>query len=397
MTVLFVARPSKTHLTRASLQCRVSVNGQRGTCFSVGMTFNRADWNPRLQQFKGRSDRAQTDNTTLERVRTKLITIYQYYDTAGIGVTPEKIIETYKGKRVVEITIPNLVHEFLQCEKKRIGPKPGQIIIETYLIKKRRLNALLSFLAACGHKNLLARDMTTAVLTQWINQMEGTYKRNYIAKHIDATQELLNFAVRHEHVQANKLHGFAYAREKPPRPIYLTLDEIARIEALDPARHDLLRPHGQYIYEVRDMLLMLCAIGMHHCDYVELTDHDLRTLDGRQYIVIERRKSGVEAIIPLLPTAQRIVARYGSIGKLPRPKNATANRLLKLIASTCQIDKPISTKYGRRSFTDYFLNVMDWPLPKLLKMLGLTSAQYLAHYGTIDHRSLRLEAETVNA
>jgi integrase len=390
MNVRFVFRPSKVFRNRGTIQCRITVGGERATPFSTGIELNRADWNPRLQQVKGRNERSQTDNITLERLRGKLINIYNYFDTASIAVSASKIREVFVGKRIVEPTMVALIQAYLEAEWQRVGSSKGQIELTTYNIKKRRISHLQSFLNDDGRGLLLARDMTAAVAGQWVATMERSYHRNYIAKHVDLLHELMNYGVRAEIIPANKLVGFRYTRQKPSRPDCLTAAEISRIETADFSTIPSLRPYLQRIDEVRDMLLMMCATGMHYVDYCRLNTSDLRTYDGQQFIVIDRKKSEQEAIIPLLPLAGRLLAKYGSLENMPRPCNSQANKFLKMIAVAVGIPKPVSTKYGRRSLADYLLNELKWPREKVQKLLGLSSDEYLRHYADLDHRALDL-------
>lgn len=391
MNVRFLFRPSKVYTTRGTILCRVTIDGKRAPAFATGVELNRADWNSRLQQVKGRSSRAQTDNNTLERIRGKLVNIFNYFDTNGMSYTAHTVKEVYAGNRSVQYTLTQLIDEFLQSERGRVGPADEQISGQTYRGKANRLSHLQEWIATGGRQGLLAKDVTAGIAQQWIEVMQRHYKRNYIAKHIDLLQEVLNWGVRNEFIVANRLLGFKFTRQKPSRPEFLHVDQIQALEAFEPNDIPVLRVYGRRLHDVRDMLLFMCAVGMHYADYNRLSSDDLRTYPEGTYIVLFRRKTGEEAIIPLSPLAKRLIEQYGSIEQLPRPSNQQANKLLKVIGVAMRLDKRMSTKFGRRSFTDYYLNVMGWPMEKLLKMLGLTSSQYIAHYGQIDHRSLRLD------
>ncbi|MBO0947019.1 tyrosine-type recombinase/integrase [Fibrella forsythiae] len=391
MNVRFIARPSATHTTRATLQCRISVNGVRSTAFSTGIELSRSDWNARLQQIKGRSDRAQTDTQRLEWVRSKLYSIYHHFEAKNRPVTADMIRETYVGKRRLEYTLNQLLEAFLLAKEKSID-QPGGITKTSFSAYQDRLANLVTYLTETKQLNsLLAEQTNVAFVKAWQTYLLGKYKVNYVGKHIDLLKQVLDYGVMMEHIQANRLHGYRIARVAPDKPIYLTKEQIDQLEMADLSTVVVLRPYLERMKRTRTMFLFMCATGMHWIDYTNLTADKLHTLDGQQFLITKRQKSEKELIVPVTSLAARIIDQVGGIDNLPKLSNQKMNTTLKLVALAAGIKTPLTSKVGRKSFTDFFLNEMKWDKDKVAKMLGLSNTKYLAHYGDIDHRSLRLD------
>lgn len=391
MNVRFIARPSATHTTRATLQCRISVNGVRSTAFSTGIEVSKSDWNSRLQAIKGRSDRAQTDTQRLEWVRSKLFSIYHHYEAKNRPVTADMIRETYVGKRRLEYTLAQLLEAFLYAKEQTVG-QPGGITKSTFSAYQDRLANLVTYLADTKQAGTLLAEQTNAAFANaWRLYLLKKYKVNYVGKHIDLLKQVLDYGVMMEHIQANRLHGYRIARVAPDKPIYLTKAEIDKLEAADLSAVVVLRPYLERMKRARTIFLFMCATGMHWIDYTQLTPDQLHTLDGQQFLIKPRQKSEKELIVPVTELAARIIAQVGGIENLPKLSNQKLNTTLKLVALAAEIKTHLTSKVGRKSFTDFFLNEKKWDKDKVAKMLGLSNTKYLAHYGDIDHRALRLD------
>ena len=63
----------------------------------------------------------------------------------------------------------------------------------------------------------------------------------------------------------------------------------------------------------RDLFLFACYMGLAYVDIMLLHPHHIgRTADGRRYIRINRKKTNVEAFIPLHPIAEQILDLYNT-------------------------------------------------------------------------------------
>jgi len=90
----------------------------------------------------------------------------------------------------------------------------------------------------------------------------------------------------------------------------------------------------------------------------ELTEDSIEIgIDGKRWIVINRKKTGTRSSIPMLPGAQEVLEKYKndphclSEGKiLPVCTNQRMNGFLKEIADLCEIKKTLTTHIARHTF-----------------------------------------------
>ena len=82
-------------------------------------------------------------------------------------------------------------------------------------------------------------------------------------------------------------------------------------------------------------------------------------IDGRNWLIYGRAKTGIKAKIPILPKAQAIIDKYKNDAEcvikrklIPVISNQRLNSYLEEIATLCEINKKITMHMGRH-FCDY--------------------------------------------
>jgi integrase len=118
--------------------------------------------------------------------------------------------------------------------------------------------------------------------------------------------------------------GFTVLEEEA-EDIYLTIDEIEKIENLD-----LTEMPGKD--KVRDLFLIGCWTGLRLSDYKTIISKDIQ--DG--FIVKKQQKTEQPVVLPIHPTVKRIFEKYDN--KLPEPiSDQKFNDALKVIAKKAKI------------------------------------------------------------
>lgn len=107
-----------------------------------------------------------------------------------------------------------------------------------------------------------------------------------------------------EILRTNPVEDVEYEK-KPTRHKYVTREEMKRIMAmpLNDGRAEL----------GRRAFIFSCLTGLAYADIKQLHPRHIETTaDGRRFIRINRKKAGVEAVIPLHPIAEQILALYNT-------------------------------------------------------------------------------------
>jgi len=137
--------------------------------------------------------------------------------------------------------------------------------------------------------------------------------------------------------------------------------------------------------KVRDVFVFQIYTGLFFTDMETLTPDNIEMgVDGKQWIVINRKKTGVRSSIPILPRAKEILKKYDY--KLPVCTNQRMNGYLKEIADLCNITKTLTTHIGRHTFATTITLSRGVPIETVSKMLGHTDIRTTQIYAKITDK-----------
>ena len=115
--------------------------------------------------------------------------------------------------------------------------------------------------------------------------------------------KLVYLAVDYEILRANPLEDMEYEKKPAPKHRHISRAELKNI--LETPMLDPMQELG------RRAFLFSTFTGLAYVDIILLHPHHIgRTADGRRYIRINRKKTNVEAFIPLHPIAEQILDLY---------------------------------------------------------------------------------------
>lgn len=202
----------------------------------------------------------------------------------------------------------------------------------------------------------------------------------YARKQIKNIKQLLNIAVTEKLIATNPLENFqTFGGDKEVIP--LELHEIERIH-----NKELSIPR---LEEVRDAYIFQCFTGFAYSDLFELTpDHITYVgINRNPWLMKERGKTKVNEMVPILPIVQELINKYKNHSYclahnklIPLNSNSNYNAYLKELAIICGIKRELKTHLARHTFADIMLNVCDFPLEDVSKMLGHSSLRTTVRY-----------------
>ena len=130
----------------------------------------------------------------------------------------------------------------------------------------------------------------------------------------------------------------------------------------------------------RHIFLFQCVTGLRYEELLRITANNILAdpKTGMQYIAINRKKTGIQSIIPLTCEASRIIdffRNHPSGGKdrllIPVVKFERYNYALKQLANIAGLKKRLTTSCARRTATTYFFS-KGLSTESLSAMLGYT-------------------------
>jgi site-specific recombinase XerD len=176
----------------------------------------------------------------------------------------------------------------------------------------------------------------------------------------------------------NPFKDFPCRYKNPDRP-YLTESEINRLNSYVFPTDKLTR--------VRDLFLFQVYTGLSYSDMTALTSANIEVgIDGKQWVIINRVKTGTRSAIPLLPIALELLIKYNY--KLPVCSNQKLNKYLKELAEICNINKNLTSHIGRHTFATTVCLGHGVPIETVSKMLGHIDIKTTQIYAKITDRKV---------
>jgi site-specific recombinase XerD len=183
---------------------------------------------------------------------------------------------------------------------------------------------------------------------------------NSAFKNIKALYRVIHICIDNGWLSKNPFKDFHTRYKNPNRP-YLTESEI-----------DLLYNQSfpsSRLMQVRDNFIFQIYTGLAYLDMHELNRWNIEIgVDGREWIVINRKKTGERCSIPILSRAKAVLIKYNY--KLPVVSNQKMNEYLKEIAEVCTISKKLTTHVGRHTFATTVCLSHGIPIETVSRLLG---------------------------
>ncbi|WP_292010473.1 site-specific integrase, partial [Chryseobacterium sp.] len=210
---------------------------------------------------------------------------------------------------------------------------------------------------------------------------------NSAVKYIRNFQKIINICLNNEWISKNPFIGYKSKIESVDVR-FLTDMQLQKIREKN--------FNSERLRIVRDIFVFCCYTGLAYIDAKNLTRDKVTTgIDTGLWIKTKRVKTKIEASIPLLPEAQKILRRYENHPKcvneniaLPVLSNQKMNGYLKEIGDLCEIDFDITFHTARHTFATTVTLNNGVPLETVSKMLGHANIRMTQHYAKIQDKKI---------
>lgn len=383
----FVLRNAKGNEKEALIYCRITVNKQR-TEFSIKKKVRKSIWNN--GQAKTTSEEGRSINAYLKQVEATLFRHYQERRANRKPVTAEELKNAYLGLgEVEEHTLLELVgyHNVQMKSTLSLGTLKNYFTTQKYL--QRFLREVFR------KKDVYLSELNYRFITEF-----ECYLRNYepedhhkplgnngVMKHLERFRKVVNLGVKMEWLEKNPFISFKLKFEKVEREC-LTQEELQAVEHLM-----LSIPRLQM---VRDFFIFSCYTGLAYIDLMQLDGSSIVTgIDGEQWLIADRQKTGSLVRVPLLPKALKILDKYkgnkralaaGTI--FPVISNQKLNSYLKEMADLAGIEKHLTFHLARHTFATTVTLSNGVPIESVSKMLGHGSIRTTQIYAKVVEKKL---------
>ena len=362
------------------LYVRCTLHGQR---FEVATGFSALpeNWNEVSQLIKGRTEDVRIINNRLDKIRTKILDIFNQLEALREPFDILSIKDKFLGREKEKGLI-----EMFECVIKEVEAKVGKEYsngtLKHYQTSKKRV---LEFLKTnIGRNDITLSKVDFGFLNAFdlFLKTEKCVTPNTALTYHKHLKKVYNSAIALGYVVHNPYESFKPTRNKTNRDFLsmYELEEIRNKRIIIP-RMDL----------VRDIFIFASFTGLSYSDLKKLETHHIRKgSDGKDWVIIDRSKTNSRCAIPLLPVVIDILKKYEnhpavcSSGKLlPVYSNQKMNSYLKELADICGIQKNLSMHVARHTFATSVTLTNGVPLETVSKMLGHTSLKTTQIYARI--------------
>ncbi len=390
-SVLFWVNKNKVNknTSKAPIFARITVNGKRVE-LSTGKSIEVKNWISSHGRVKGTSEEARTINRYLDNVNVRLTRIFDRMEDADEIITAREIKNRFLGNKPIGHSLIDLFEYHNQQIKDQIGLGYSTGTLERY---ETTLKHLKEFLA----KSLKVNDIDCEELKYpFISEFEYYLKTKKKIGHNTTMKYLRNFkkivllALKNEWIIRDPFMRFKISLHDVKKE-FLTKHEIQRIIEKE--------FNIERLTHVRDIFIFCCYTGLSYIDVQRLTWDDIQTgLDDKLWIMVERKKTGIESHIPLLPEPIRILNLYKSNpeinvkGKiLPVLSNQKVNSYLKEIGDLCGIKKNITFHMARHTFATTVTLANGVSIETVSSMLGHKSIKTTQIYAKVVKEKISRE------
>ena len=221
--------------------------------------------------------------------------------------------------------------------------------------------------------------------------------KNFSAQQINKClcwlSKLVYLAVDYEILRANPLEDMEYEKKPAPKHRHISRAELKTI--LETPMLDPLQELG------RRAFLFSTFTGLAYVDIMLLHPHHIgTTADGRRYIRINRKKTNVEAFIPLHPIAEQILDLYNTTDDtrpvFPLPSRDEMWFEIHELGVAIGRKKNLSYHQSRHSFGTFLISE-GIPIESIAKMMGHSGIKTTQRYAEVTDKKISKDMDNLMA
>ncbi len=392
-SILFWIYATRAKNNQTNIYARITVNGKRLNV-SLKQKIDVDYWDVKRQKVKGTGIKSREINLYLDNVKSDLVQCYRELKIESRVLTPQLI----KARYLCE---DKKIHSLLDIFSYHNEKKASKLCLKTLCHYKTTQKYLMAYIKEEYKKpDLHLQDLDYSFVLGFENFLRSFRPKHYqckignnaVMKHIQRLRRMVTLAFHIEWIQRDPFVKFKPKLEKRERE-YLTQVELRNIEMLDSPIERLC--------VVRDLFVFSCYTGISYGDIMQLTSKSIVLgIDGYQWLMAKRNKTGSHFKIPLLPAAKLLISKYKShprtqfSGRLmPSISNQRLNSYLKEIADICGLQKNLTFHMARHTFATTVTLSNGVPIETVSKLLGHTKLATTQLYARVVEKKVSDDME----
>lgn len=390
--ITFFLKSSVKSTNEKYIYLRITVDGVPKET-STKRKWDTKRWEQKTARATGNKEDAKTLNLFLNSLELKISRYRDELSEKRETVTSVKLINFALGKDTLKSTV---LQEFqLHNDQMLALVEKKEFAIgthERYVISKKHVTEFMLY--KHGLKDMEFSELNYEFVKDYEFYLKTVknISNNTALKYITNFKKIVLAAVDKEIIAADPFKRFKSKKIKVPKKP-LNNHELALLE-----KHKFSTAR---LSVVRDVFVFQCYTGLAYIDVFNLKQSDLKVgVDGEQWIMAGRQKTGSPINIPLLPKAVEIIERYKDNrlcvernSVLPVSSNQKMNEYLKEIADLCGITSSLNTHKARRTFGSTITLNNNVPIHVVKEMLGHQSVSQTEQYAITEEISIGREMQ----
>lgn len=383
---IYVKRADKNN--SSNIYARITVNGQKIN-ISLKQKVKVDSWDSKRQKAKGNGTSSRTVNYYLDEVKSDLVQSYRDLRTESKVVTPQLVKARFLGEdqRVKSLK------DIFKYHNNKMGIKLAPKTLCHYKTSQKYILAYIS-------KEYLKEDMylqdldyafvigfESFLYSYQPKHYQGKIGNNAVMKHIQRVRRMVTLAYHIEWIERDPFIKFKPKLEKKERE-FLTKKELESIEQF--------KTSIERLEVVKDLFVFGCYTGICYSDIMDLNKNSIvKGIDGDQWIMANRNKTGTPFKIPILPAAELLILKYKNHHRtsfnnklLPSISNQRLNSYLKELADLCDITKNLTFHMARHTFATTVTLTNGVPIETVSKLLGHTKLATTQIYARVIEKKV---------
>lgn len=295
--------------TSSNIYIRYSVSRAINLKRKTGFVIDFKNWNVKDGMPAARDENQKALKITLQKLKLQIESAYNDAVSNGLALTPKWLqhqIDLFTNKRpvleldVLTTYIDKYISEapFKQNQKKELGLSQSRI-------KNLRLfqNTVAKYQdEVLKGKQIMIKDVNLQFVEKfkmWL--FNNGYSVNYVGKNISNLKAICNDAHKNDVETSTQLKSVKVVSESRASDEVIYLSEFEQQKIKDAPIV------GEALLNARKWLLLGCLIGQRGGDLLNISDKNIKDLNGIKIIELRQQKTGKLVAIPLLPEALEIV------------------------------------------------------------------------------------------
>ncbi|GAB3803103.1 hypothetical protein GCM10028819_32470 [Spirosoma humi] len=390
MEISFWRRKSRQK-DKIQIYCRVTVGGDRVDVGSTGITAWHDHWDGK--QITNQDPEAFFKNEQIGIMRDQLRAIFNDLFRRKEKITAAKIRRIFlSGSECVSLLSAFEMYLIDSAHDPERNLKKSSITVYDNVRKK-----LVDFLISENSLDLLVEDFDLTWVKKyrrWMKQfpLDGEqigHADSYVVKHTQTIKNVVTWAKLKKIADSNPLDGMRIKNAEYDDPVFLSENQF---ETLRSHKFDNI-----HLQQAADIFVILCRSGFHYGDLKDFVQKNKtavrKGIDGETWLIKDRIKTEVSIRVPQFDEVKTIIDKYGGWEKLPLTSLTKFNAWLKVIAAKLDLPEDLSSKAGRKTFTDWCYNTLLLSTDSVKVVLGRKTDKGLEVYGRPDERRVIGEME----